>query len=117
MGKEVVTWKFYLRLAFTVLTLERVIIGCCEVCGGGGGGGVFDGGVFGGSVVFSGEVGVVRRRSAMGEVSRLSSKNWSRDAIVDRGGGDDIKFAILLRWFELQCHRGDQGVDAKGNDD
>ncbi|GJY78413.1 hypothetical protein Tco_0484214, partial [Tanacetum coccineum] len=52
--------------------------------GGGGGGEVFGGGVFGGSVVFSGdgvgnrvrEVYVVRRRSAMGEVSRLSSKNW-----------------------------------------
>ncbi|GJU86722.1 hypothetical protein Tco_1294268 [Tanacetum coccineum] len=58
MRKEVVTWMLYLGLAFTVPTLERVIIGCCEVCGGGGGGGgggVFDGGVFGGSVVFSGD--------------------------------------------------------------
>nr|GEY25002.1 hypothetical protein [Tanacetum cinerariifolium] len=46
--------------------------------GGGGGDEVFGGGVFGGSVVFSGdgEVDVVRRRSAMGEVSMLSSKNW-----------------------------------------
>ncbi|GJU18881.1 hypothetical protein Tco_1146847 [Tanacetum coccineum] len=56
MGEEVVTWKLYLGLAFTVPTLQRVIIGCCKVCGGGGGGGrVFDGGVFGGSAVFSGD--------------------------------------------------------------
>nr|GEY94863.1 hypothetical protein [Tanacetum cinerariifolium] len=52
MMEEVVTWKLYLGLAFTVPTLERVTIGRCEV---GGGGGVFDGGVFGGSVVFSGD--------------------------------------------------------------
>nr|GEY37004.1 hypothetical protein [Tanacetum cinerariifolium] len=51
MWEEVVTWKFYLGLAFTILTLERVTIGCCEVDGGGGGGGK----VFGGSVVFSGD--------------------------------------------------------------
>ncbi|GJR60279.1 hypothetical protein Tco_1502441 [Tanacetum coccineum] len=56
MGEEVVTWKLYLGLAFTIPTLERVTIGCCEVDGGGGGGGeVFGGGVFGGSVVFSGD--------------------------------------------------------------
>ncbi|GKB19235.1 hypothetical protein Tco_0853158 [Tanacetum coccineum] len=56
MGEEVVTWKLYLVLAFTVPTLQRVIIGCCKVCGGGGGGGrVFDGGVFGSSAVFSGD--------------------------------------------------------------
>nr|GEX86448.1 hypothetical protein [Tanacetum cinerariifolium] len=34
MGEEVVTWKLYLRLAFIILTLERVTIGCCEVFGG-----------------------------------------------------------------------------------
>nr|GEW24014.1 hypothetical protein [Tanacetum cinerariifolium] len=61
MEEEVVTWKLYLRLAFTILTLERVTIGCCEVDSGGGGGGdgggeLFGGGeVFGGSVVFSGD--------------------------------------------------------------
>ncbi|GKC11355.1 hypothetical protein Tco_1008137 [Tanacetum coccineum] len=55
MGEEVVTWKLYLGLAFTILTLERVTIGCCEVDGGGGGGELFGGGVFGGSVVFSGD--------------------------------------------------------------
>ncbi|GJY04697.1 hypothetical protein Tco_0370637 [Tanacetum coccineum] len=56
MGEEVVTWKLYLGLAFTIPTLERVTIGCCEVDGGGGGGGeLFGGGVFGGSVVFSGD--------------------------------------------------------------
>ncbi|GJS94521.1 hypothetical protein Tco_0801489 [Tanacetum coccineum] len=52
MREEVVTWKLYLGLAFTIPTLERVTIGCCEVDGGGGGGG---GEVFGGSVVFSGD--------------------------------------------------------------
>nr|GEV58716.1 hypothetical protein [Tanacetum cinerariifolium] len=82
MREEVVTWKLYLGLAFTIPTLECVTIGCYEVdggCDGGGRGGeVFGGGVFGGSVVFSGdgEVDVVRRRSAMGEVSTLLSKNW-----------------------------------------
>ncbi|GKD34303.1 hypothetical protein Tco_1249812, partial [Tanacetum coccineum] len=54
IGEEVVTWKLYLGLAFTILTLKRVTIGCCEVDGGGGGGGgsgeVFGGRVFGGSV-------------------------------------------------------------------
>ncbi|GJT06925.1 hypothetical protein Tco_0841387 [Tanacetum coccineum] len=61
MGEEVVTWKLYLGLAFTIPTLEHVTIWCCEVDGGGGGGGelfgggVFGGGVFGGSVVFSGD--------------------------------------------------------------
>nr|GEU99822.1 hypothetical protein [Tanacetum cinerariifolium] len=35
---EVVTCKLYLGLAFTISTLERVTIGCCEVVGGGGGG-------------------------------------------------------------------------------
>ncbi|GJW24075.1 hypothetical protein Tco_0037886 [Tanacetum coccineum] len=36
-GEEVVTCKLYLGLAFTISTLERVTIGCCEVGGGGGG--------------------------------------------------------------------------------
>ncbi|GJX04229.1 hypothetical protein Tco_0190145 [Tanacetum coccineum] len=55
IGEEVVKWKFYLRLAIIIPTLERVTIGCCEVDGGGGGGEVFGGGVFGGSVVISGD--------------------------------------------------------------
>ncbi|GJS25840.1 hypothetical protein Tco_0486460 [Tanacetum coccineum] len=38
--EEAVTCKLYLGLAFIILTLERVTIGCCEVGGGGGGGGV-----------------------------------------------------------------------------
>ncbi|GJY09953.1 hypothetical protein Tco_0378138 [Tanacetum coccineum] len=42
IGDEVVTCKLYLGLAFTILNLERVTIGCCEV-GGGGGGGVVGG--------------------------------------------------------------------------
>ncbi|GJU94685.1 kinase-like domain, phloem protein 2-like protein [Tanacetum coccineum] len=45
MRDEVVTCKLYLGLAFTILTIERVTIGCCEVGGGGGGGGVVVGGV------------------------------------------------------------------------
>ncbi|GKC67740.1 hypothetical protein Tco_1100338 [Tanacetum coccineum] len=45
IGEEVVTCKLYLGLAFTILTLERVTIGCCEVGGGGGGGGGVVGGV------------------------------------------------------------------------
>nr|GEU37079.1 hypothetical protein [Tanacetum cinerariifolium] len=40
----------YLRLAFTILTLERVTIGCCEVGGGGGGVGVVCGDGVGGGV-------------------------------------------------------------------
>ncbi|GKC84939.1 hypothetical protein Tco_1140656, partial [Tanacetum coccineum] len=33
----------------------------------------------------------------MGEVSRLSSRNW--DVIVDRGGGEDIKqYKQVSRW-------------------
>nr|GEU45168.1 hypothetical protein [Tanacetum cinerariifolium] len=55
MREEVVTWKLYLGLAFKIPTLERVTIGCCEVDGSDGGGKVFSGGVFGGSVVFSGD--------------------------------------------------------------
>ncbi|GKE33143.1 hypothetical protein Tco_1452465, partial [Tanacetum coccineum] len=34
--EEVVTCKLYLGFAFTIPTLERVTIGCCEVGGGGG---------------------------------------------------------------------------------
>ncbi|GKD90356.1 hypothetical protein Tco_1365863 [Tanacetum coccineum] len=52
IGEEVVTWKLYLGLAFTVLTLERVTIGCFEVVGGGCGGG---GGVTGGVGVVCGD--------------------------------------------------------------
>ncbi|GJS52800.1 hypothetical protein Tco_0626162 [Tanacetum coccineum] len=61
IGEEVVTCKLYLGLAFTVPTLERVTIGCCEVGGGGGGGGGVIGGVgvVGGDGVDSGVGGVV----------------------------------------------------------
>nr|GEY14941.1 hypothetical protein [Tanacetum cinerariifolium] len=54
-GEEVVTCKLYLGLAFTILTLERVTIGCCEVGGGGVVGGV---GVVFGDGVDSGVRGV-----------------------------------------------------------
>ncbi|GKE39489.1 hypothetical protein Tco_1462894 [Tanacetum coccineum] len=40
IGEEVVTCKLYLGLAFTILTLERVTIGYCEVGSGSGDGGV-----------------------------------------------------------------------------
>ncbi|GJX34159.1 hypothetical protein Tco_0245716 [Tanacetum coccineum] len=50
MGEDVVTWKLYLGLAFTIPTLKYVTIGCCEVDGSGGGGEVF-----GSSIVFSGD--------------------------------------------------------------
>nr|GEZ93831.1 hypothetical protein [Tanacetum cinerariifolium] len=78
IGEEVVACNLYLGLAFIVPTLERVIIGCCKV-GGGGGGGV---GVVCGDGVDSRFGGVVSRRSAMGEVSRLSSKNWIGEEVV-----------------------------------
>nr|GEU36105.1 ribonuclease H-like domain-containing protein [Tanacetum cinerariifolium] len=55
IGEDVVTCKLYLGLAFIILTLERVTIGCCEV----GGGGVVDGvGVICGDGVDSGVGGV-----------------------------------------------------------
>ncbi|GKF07952.1 hypothetical protein Tco_0042176 [Tanacetum coccineum] len=82
IGEDVVTWKLYLGLAFTVPTLERVTIGCFEV-GSGGGGGVTGGvGVVCGDGVDNRVGGVVSRRSAMGEVSRLSSKNWYEGGLV-----------------------------------
>nr|GFA15618.1 hypothetical protein [Tanacetum cinerariifolium] len=65
----------------------------------GGGGEVFGGGVFGGSIVFSGDGvgngvrGMVRRRSAMGEAPSLSSKNWVPEK--DRCIGAKDKF---MRW-------------------
>ncbi|GJU20092.1 hypothetical protein Tco_1153434 [Tanacetum coccineum] len=112
--------------------------------GGGGGGGVFGVEVFGGSVVFSGDgvgngVGGVVCGVACGVVWGLS---WShgaegKDSFVkcDMTGNDDfvgvqVKASISMMigdvtieiqghvttGFELQCHQGDQGVDAKGND-
>nr|GEU37738.1 hypothetical protein [Tanacetum cinerariifolium] len=57
--EEVVTCKLYLGLGFTIPTLERVTIGCCEVGGDGGGGGVVGGvGVVCGDGVDSGVEGV-----------------------------------------------------------
>ncbi|GKC88979.1 hypothetical protein Tco_1149628 [Tanacetum coccineum] len=59
IGEEVVTCKLYLGLAFTILTLKCVTIGCCEVGGGGGGGGVIGGvGVVCGDGVDNGVRGV-----------------------------------------------------------
>ncbi|GJU70025.1 hypothetical protein Tco_1256284 [Tanacetum coccineum] len=58
IGEEVVTRKLYLRLAFTIPTLERVTIGCCEVGGGSGGGVVGGVGVVCGDSVDRGVGGV-----------------------------------------------------------
>ncbi|GKB94280.1 hypothetical protein Tco_0980417, partial [Tanacetum coccineum] len=75
-------------------------IGCCEVGSGGGGGGVFDGEVFGGSVVFSGDgvgngVGGVVCGVAYGVV--CGGLSWShgaegKDSFVkcDMTGNDDF---------------------------
>nr|GEW91682.1 hypothetical protein [Tanacetum cinerariifolium] len=57
--ERVVTFKLYLGLASTILTLERVTIGCYEVGVGGGGGGVVGGvGIICGDGVDSGVRGV-----------------------------------------------------------
>ncbi|GJW66489.1 hypothetical protein Tco_0120913 [Tanacetum coccineum] len=118
--EEVVTCKLYLGFAFTIPTLERVTIGCCEVGGGGGdvgvvcgdgvdrgvggvgGGGGGDVGVVCGDGVDRGvggvDCGVVKAPiSAM--IVRVPEKHrWCgtrgkfvRDVIVDRGRGEDIK--------------------------
>ncbi|GJZ48110.1 hypothetical protein Tco_0601942 [Tanacetum coccineum] len=84
MGEEVVTWKLYLGLAFTIPTLERVPIGCCEVDGGGGGGGgggeVFGGEVFGGSVV---KVRNVKNAKCNCEVVEILNKEWYEGAELE----------------------------------
>ncbi|GJR99874.1 hypothetical protein Tco_0316383 [Tanacetum coccineum] len=124
MREEMVTWKLYLRLAFTIPTLECVTIGCCEVDGDGGGGEVFGGGVFGGSVVFSGDgvgngvkgvvcgvvcsvvYGGVKAPISMMIVRVPEKDRWCgtrgkfvRDVIVDRGGGEDIKHGTSVECF------------------
>nr|GEX72380.1 DNA glycosylase [Tanacetum cinerariifolium]GEX75945.1 DNA glycosylase [Tanacetum cinerariifolium] len=132
MGEDVVTWKLYLGLAFTIPTLERVTIGFCEVDGGGGGGEVFGGGVFGCSVVFSGDgvgngVGgvvcvVACQDIDIGNDCKGTRERWcgTRGKFVRWKGVRVTKASkrakMGVRGFELQCHRGDQGVDAKGND-
>nr|GEU58837.1 hypothetical protein [Tanacetum cinerariifolium] len=85
IGEEVVTYRLYLGLAFTVLTLERATLRCCEVGGGDGGGG---GGVIGGvGVVCSDGVdsegvvrgfvcGVVKTSISMMIVSILEKDRW-----------------------------------------
>ncbi|GJU82417.1 hypothetical protein Tco_1284782 [Tanacetum coccineum] len=94
MGEEVVTCKLYLGLAFTIPTLERVTIGCCEVDGGGGGGG---GVVAGGVGVVCGDgvgrgVGGVDCGVVCGVVCQGTDiRDDCKDVIVDRGRGEDIK--------------------------
>ncbi|GJW29379.1 hypothetical protein Tco_0046254 [Tanacetum coccineum] len=115
IGEEVVTCKLYFGLAFTILTLELVTIGCCEVGGGGGDGGGVVGGVgivcgdgvdrgVGGvdcGVVCGFVCGVVCEvKAPISEVIvRVPEKDrWCgtrgkfvRDVIVDGGGGEDIE--------------------------
>ncbi|GKB56841.1 hypothetical protein Tco_0913027 [Tanacetum coccineum] len=70
-------------------------------------------------------------RISKGMERRLGDRGGggNMDVIVNGGGGEDIKHDTSVEcfvyyktqghvttWFELQCHRGDQGVDAKGND-
>ncbi|GJT14470.1 kinase-like domain, phloem protein 2-like protein [Tanacetum coccineum] len=117
IGEEVVTCKLYLGLAFTIPTLERVTIGCCEV--GGGGGGVVGGvGVVCGDGVDRGvggvDCGVVcgfvcgvvcgQGTDIRDDVVRGASLCGGKvDVIVDGGGGEDIEFAILLRFNGHAC--------------
>ncbi|GJQ92899.1 hypothetical protein Tco_0004038 [Tanacetum coccineum] len=101
IGEEVVTCKLYLGLAFTIPTLERVTIGCCEV---GGGGGVVGGvGVVCGDGVDRGvggvDCGVVKAPESKMIVSVPEKDRWcgarGKDVIVDGGGGEDIKIVCL----------------------
>ncbi|GKC45721.1 hypothetical protein Tco_1063443 [Tanacetum coccineum] len=150
IGEEVVTCKLYLGLAFTIPTLERVTIGCCEVGGGGGGG------VVGGVYVVCGDgvdrgvggvdCGVVKAPiSAM--IIRVPEKDrwcgtsgkfvrWKgvritkaskRAKVIVRGDVQRHDTSVecfvyyksqghVMTGFELHYHRGDQDVDAKGND-
>ncbi|GJT04727.1 putative reverse transcriptase domain-containing protein [Tanacetum coccineum] len=108
MGEEVVTWKLYLGLAFTIPTLEHVTIWCCEVDGGGGGGGELFGG--GGCLVvgclvaalclvvmvLSTELEVLFVVLLVGLfvvwfVVVVFVEENVRDVIVDRGRWEDIK--------------------------
>ncbi|GJV75235.1 hypothetical protein Tco_1506819 [Tanacetum coccineum] len=147
--EEVVTCKLYLGLAFTIPTLERVTIGCCEVGGGGGVGGVVGGvGVVCGDgvdrgvggvdcgVVYGIVCGVVKAPISAMNVRVPEKDRWCgtrskfmRDVIVDGGGWEDIEHDTsfecfvyyktqghVMTGFELHYHRGDQDVDAKGND-
>ncbi|GKD43134.1 hypothetical protein Tco_1267779, partial [Tanacetum coccineum] len=96
IGEEVVTCKLYLGLAFTILTLERVTIGCCEVGGGGGGGGSGGVGAVCGDGVDRGlEVLIVELFVGLFVgllfVVVFVDEKWVWDVIVDGGGGEDIK--------------------------
>nr|GEZ75788.1 hypothetical protein [Tanacetum cinerariifolium] len=90
MREEVVTWKFYLRLAFTIPSLEHVTIGCCEVDGGGGE--VCGGEVFGGSIVFSGVSFGNGIRGVICGVACESHRAEGKDSFVkcDMTGNDDF---------------------------
>nr|GEU59134.1 hypothetical protein [Tanacetum cinerariifolium] len=85
---------------------ERVTIGCYEVGGGGGGvGGVCSDGVD------KGVEGMVSRRSAMGKVSRLSSKNWD----VSEGKCSSLKGEKPKTVDNEECECSKQG-SRKGDD-
>ncbi|GJY75661.1 hypothetical protein Tco_0480777 [Tanacetum coccineum] len=90
IGEEVVTCKLYLGLAFTILTLERVTIGCCEVGGGGGG---------------------VEKKDVI--VDGGGGEDIKHDTSVECFYYKTQSHVTTV--FELQRHQGDQDVDAKGN--
>ncbi|GJX97568.1 hypothetical protein Tco_0353366 [Tanacetum coccineum] len=130
IGEEVVTSKLYLGLAFTILTLERVTIGCCKVGGGGGGGVCGDGvdrgvGGVGCGVVYGFVCGVICGFVVKAPVSTMivsvpEKDRWcgARGKFVWWKGVRVTKASeranVGVRVFELQRHQGDQDVDAKG---
>ncbi|GJY80519.1 hypothetical protein Tco_0493270 [Tanacetum coccineum] len=118
--EDVVTWKLYLGLAFTIPTLERVTIGCCEVGGGGGSGGVVGGvgvvcgdgvdrGVGGVDCGFGGLVGVIELKG-----KTVSSNVTCREMIVGVQVMPLIS-AMIVRCGNLQRHQGGPDVDGQRN--
>ncbi|GJZ31494.1 hypothetical protein Tco_0576541 [Tanacetum coccineum] len=134
IGEEVITCKLYSGLAFTIPTLERVTIGCCEVGGGSGGGVVGGVGVVYGDGVDRGVGGVdcevvcgfvcgVVKTPISAMIVRVPEKDrWcgTREKFV-RWKGVRVEGKILrqqghvMTVCELQRHQGGQDVDAKGN--
>nr|GEW18603.1 uncharacterized mitochondrial protein AtMg00810-like [Tanacetum cinerariifolium] len=116
------------RLAFIVLTLERVTIRCCEVGGGSGGGG--DDWLIGGVGVVCGDgvdsgvgdvvCGVVCSVVDGGQCIDIHDDCKRTDK--DRWCGTRGKFVwwkgvkITKASKRAKRHQGDQDVDAKGND-
>ncbi|GJZ25249.1 RNA-directed DNA polymerase, eukaryota [Tanacetum coccineum] len=129
IGEEVVTWKLYLGLGFTVPTLERVTIGCFKV--GGGGGGVTGGiGVVCGDGVDSEVKAPVSRMiisvpekdrwcGARGKFVRWKgirvTKASERANVGVRGEDVHRSECITVKGdVTIERHQGDQDVDCKG---